>query len=165
MINSAILKLFLILKLRLVFKCYLTFRHFHSHYWSFHFVLKMNKAWRILFWLLPFLQQNIFNILTCFSLCKYVPWIKALLLTRLTHKRKNMGLAPDSSFLFQLRIIFPSRFELLWEQMECQPINGLLLHLLSYKAQWSHKYFNLTLLAIAELFSTCPWCYWYRGTI
>ena len=58
-----------------------------------------------------------------------------MLLTTLTHKGKNMGLAPDSSSVFQLKIIFSSRFELLWEQMDSQPVNGLLLRLLSYKAQ------------------------------
>ena len=125
----------------------------------------MNKVWRILFWHWSFFQQNIFNILICFSLCKYVPWVKVLLLTRLTHKRKNMSLALDSGFLFQLRIIFPSRFELLLEQMDSQPINGLLLHLLSYKAQWSHKYFNLKFLGNSWTLSTCPWCCWYSGTM
>lgn len=61
------------------------------------------------------------------------PWVKVLLLTRLMHQRKNMALATDSSYLFQLKIIFPSRSELLWEQMHSQPTNGLLLPLSSYE--------------------------------
>ncbi|KAM7226625.1 hypothetical protein CapIbe_022770 [Capra ibex] len=44
---------------------------------------------------------------------RWSPWVKVLLLTRLMHQRKNMALATDSSYLFQLKIIFPSRSELL----------------------------------------------------
>lgn len=75
-----------------------------------------------------------------FSTCWFIfssvnrsPWVKVLLLTRLMHQRKNMALATDSSYLFQLKIIFPSGSELLWEQMHSQPTNGLLLPLSSYE--------------------------------
>lgn len=100
-----------------------------------------------------------------FSSLNMSPWVTVLLLSRLLHQRKNMGLATDSSCLFQLKIIFPSRFELQWEQMDSRPINGLLLHLLSYIAQWIHEYFNLKFLGNIWTLSTCQWRCCYMGDI